>query len=177
MFYEESFKTPFLLLVWIKFSPHCHLYNRNVHFHCAKSKPPNNSNGSTIFILRFKNTYFCPTLKFYLNTVYPAQGCKVFSLFSKLLGTGTSLASLGALGFQLLQKLDQGGIRSVCFNGFLCACCFSHRARTSFNVQISASLKIPVVLRSSTAADWCLLAAKQSHLLILMEQAGCPCSK
>ena len=107
-----------------------------MHFHCAKSKPPNNSNKSIIFKLRLKTKYFCPTLRFYFNTVYPAQGCKIFSLFPKLLGTRTSLASLGALGFQLLQKLDPGGIGSVCLNGCLCACDFLHQTRTSLNIQI-----------------------------------------
>jgi len=41
-------------------------------------------------------------LRFHFNTVSPAQGCKTLSLFSKLLGTRTSLASLGALGLQVL---------------------------------------------------------------------------
>lgn len=93
--------------------------------------------------MRLNNRYFCPTLRFHFNTVWPAQGCKSFSLFSKLLGARTSLASLEALDFQLLQKLDPGGIESVCLNGCLRARGFLCRARTSFNIQISASLNNP----------------------------------
>lgn len=146
-----------------------------MHCHWAESKPPDNSNGCIFFTLRLKLRYSVQLWQVFFNTVYPAQGFKIFCLFSRLLGICT-LSSLGVLGFQLLQKLDPGSIglifwMSVCVCVWFCAQGQKHLSTYKFQHPWT----IPVVFRSSTAANRCILAAEQSHLLISLFSLACPC--
>lgn len=115
-----------------------------MHCHWAKSKPPDNSNGCIFFTLRLKLRYSVQLWQVFFNTVYPAQGFKIFCLFSRLLGICT-LSSLGVLGFQLLQKLDPGNIGLIFWMAVCVSVCvvLCTGPETSFNIQISASLNNP----------------------------------
>lgn len=146
--------------------PRC-LFSRNTNnFHCAKSKPPNDSTGIVPFTLRLKKGCFCPTLSFPFNIFCPAQGCKVLSPFFEHL---TSI--IGALGFQLLQNLDPGGIGWACLKGSLRAGGFVCQARRCFGLEISASLSNPTCARVKGCSQ---LAVEQSLPLVLVEQGGLP---
>lgn len=163
---RNPFKNPFF---WRKFTavpspyPRC-LFSRNTNnLHCAKSKPPNDSTGTVPFTLRLKKGCFCPTLSFPFNIF-----CSVLSPFFEHL----YLASIiGALGFQLLQNLEPGGIRWACLKGSLRAGGFVCQARRCFGLEIPASLSNPTRARVRGCSQ---LAVEQNQPLVLVEQGGLP---
>lgn len=107
-------------------------------------------------------------LSFPFNIFCPTQGCKALSPFFEHLYL-TSI--IGALGFQLLQNLDPGGIRWACLKGSLRAGGFVCQARRCFGLEISASLSNPTCARVKGCSQ---LAVEQSLPLVLVEQGGLP---
>lgn len=144
--------------------PRCLFSGNTNNFNCAKSKPPNDSTGIVPFTLRLKKKgCFCPTLSFPFNIF-----CSALSPFFEHLYL-TSI--IGALGFQLLQNLDPGGIGWACLKGSLRAGGFMCQARRCFGLEISASLSNPTCARVKGCSQ---LAAEQSQPLVLVEQGGLP---
>lgn len=168
MFYKESIKNVFLLSK-IQ-SPHC-LFNRNVHFHCTKSKLPNNSSGSINFTLRLKKPGISTQLWGFILTRSTQPKDVKYSPAGHLYLTSI----IRSPGFPV--PLKSRSLRHWMFE-WLSGCVVSSAGPEHLLTdKFQHPWTIPVMLGSSTAASWYLLAAVQSHLTISMEQAGPPCSK